>query len=142
MAANANAANWNVFANVAAPNPLHDALGRMGFAQATINFMTIDQGMDSLAEFQILTDDEVESLCKVLRRPGGTTGNPPYPSSRLCGVNPRRDEPQADVLCVEVWGEDQPHCVGDGHHPRRSACDENSPRMGGKPQRCGPARFF
>jgi len=81
MAANANAnvANLNILANVAAPNPLHDAHGCMGFAQATINFMIINQGMDSLAEFWILTNDEVELLCKVLCHPRGTTGNPPTP---------------------------------------------------------------
>jgi len=39
----------------------------MGFTQATINYMTVEQGMDSLEEFRILTDDEVENLCKVLR---------------------------------------------------------------------------
>ncbi len=35
--------------------------------------------MDSLGEFKILTDDKVESLCKVLRQPRGTTENPPRP---------------------------------------------------------------
>jgi len=81
IAANAAniAANLNALANAAAPIPLHDALAQMGFAQPTINYMTTRQGMDSLEEFKILTDDEVESLCKVLRRPGGTTGNPPRP---------------------------------------------------------------
>jgi len=73
---NANAANLNVLANIAAPKPFHDALGHIGFTQATINFMTINQGMDSLEEFQILTNDEVESLCKVLCCPRGTTSNP------------------------------------------------------------------
>jgi len=77
--ANANAENLNILANVATPNPLHDAHGCMGFAQATINFMIINQGMDSLAEFWILTNDEVELLCKVLCHPRGTTSNPPTP---------------------------------------------------------------
>jgi len=51
----------------------------MGFTQPTINYMTMRQGMDLLEEFKILTDDNIESLCKVLQQPGGTTGNPPRP---------------------------------------------------------------
>jgi len=70
------AANFNTLANAVAPIPLHDALAEMGFAQPTINYMMTRQGMDSLEEFKILTNDEVESLCKVLRQPRGTTGNP------------------------------------------------------------------
>ena len=70
------AANLNALAIAAAPIPLHDALARMGFTQPTINYMTMRQGMDSLEEFKILTDDEVKSLCKVFRRPRGTIGNP------------------------------------------------------------------
>jgi len=73
---NANAANLNVLANVATPSPLHDALGHMGFVQAIINYMTVDQDMNSLAEFQILTDNELKLLCKFLCQHGVTTGNP------------------------------------------------------------------
>ena len=32
--------------------------------------------MDTLAEIQLLTDDEIENLCKVVRRPGGTIPGP------------------------------------------------------------------
>jgi hypothetical protein len=58
---------------------LRTALRRMGLSQDAAEYLTDTQGMDTLAEFRILTDDEVETLCKVLRRPGGTTGNPPVP---------------------------------------------------------------
>jgi hypothetical protein len=32
--------------------------------------------MDTLAKIQLLSDDEVESLCRVIRRPGGTILGP------------------------------------------------------------------
>jgi len=51
MATNIATRNLNVLANAAAPNLLHDALGRMGFSQPIINFMTMRQGMDLLEEF-------------------------------------------------------------------------------------------
>ena len=38
--------------------------------------MIDDQGMDDLEELALLTDTEVENLCKVVRRPGGTIDNP------------------------------------------------------------------
>jgi ribosomal protein S13 len=45
---------------------------RIGFTAATAQAIVEDQGLDNLAEVKLLTDDEIESLCKVLRRPGGT----------------------------------------------------------------------
>jgi hypothetical protein len=39
--------------------------------------MIIDQqGIDELSEIKILTDSEIEGLCKVVKRPGGTIPNP------------------------------------------------------------------
>jgi hypothetical protein len=35
-----------------------------------------EQGIDSLEEFKLLTDEDIESLCKVVRRPGGSVINP------------------------------------------------------------------
>eukprot|EP00978_Attheya_sp_CCMP212_P002398 scaffold4895_cov59-Attheya_sp.AAC.1 len=35
-----------------------------------------EQGIDELSEIKILTDSEIEGLCKVVRRPGGTIPNP------------------------------------------------------------------
>ena len=52
------------------------ALTRMGFTNPAALFITDDQGLDTLSEFAILKDDEVEHLCKVTRRPGGTVANP------------------------------------------------------------------
>ena len=44
---------------------------RIGFTVAGAQAIVDEQDISSLAEVQLLTDDEVESLCKVLRRPGG-----------------------------------------------------------------------
>jgi hypothetical protein len=52
------------------------ALGRLGFSAAASTFIVDNQGMDTLDEFKILKDTEVEDLCKVVRRPGGTIPNP------------------------------------------------------------------
>ena len=60
-------------------NAIRTALGRLGFSNEAANYITSDQngqGMNSLAEFAVLTDDEVKNLCKVVRRPGGMMQNP------------------------------------------------------------------
>jgi ribosomal protein S13 len=44
---------------------------RIGFTVAGSQAIVNEQDISSLAEVQLLRDDEVESLCKVLRRPGG-----------------------------------------------------------------------
>jgi hypothetical protein len=44
---------------------------RIGFTGAGAQAIVNEQDILNLAEVQLLTDDEVESLCKVLRRPGG-----------------------------------------------------------------------
>jgi hypothetical protein len=58
---------------------LRQALQRMVLTNTASEYPTDEQRMDNLNEFRILTDDEVETLCKVLRRPGDTVGNPPVP---------------------------------------------------------------
>jgi len=57
---------------MAAVNAIRTMLHRLGFSQAAAQVIVDEQGLDSLAEIQLLTDDEVESLCRVIRRPGGT----------------------------------------------------------------------
>jgi hypothetical protein len=44
---------------------------RIGFTAADAQAIVDEQDISSLAEVQLMTDDEMESLCKVLRRPGG-----------------------------------------------------------------------
>jgi len=55
-------------------NPdMHAALSRLGFsAQATSDIIG-EQGIDTLEELRVLDDKEVESLCKVVRKLGGTS---------------------------------------------------------------------
>ena len=55
---------------------IRSALERIGFTQEARNYITNNQGLDEIEEFRILTDEEVENLCKNIRRPGGTIPNP------------------------------------------------------------------
>jgi hypothetical protein len=61
---------------------LQAALGRMGMEPAVATLITDAQGLDTLEEFTNLTDTEVENLCKVIRRPGGTVPNPQAGAAR------------------------------------------------------------
>ena len=55
---------------------LGTVLAGIGFTnEAAAEIMNV-QGINSLAEFELLSDTETESLCKVIRRPGGTLANP------------------------------------------------------------------
>lgn len=47
------------------------AMTRIGFTEAAAQALVEEQGIDSLEEVKLLTDDEIESLCRVIRRPGG-----------------------------------------------------------------------
>lgn len=51
------------------------ALQRIGFNAPSSREIVVNQGMDQLEEFKLLSDDEVSNLCKVIRRPGGTVGS-------------------------------------------------------------------
>ena len=55
---------------------MRTAYGRLGFSDPAATAITDDQNIDSLDELELLTEDEIESLCKALRRPGGTIANP------------------------------------------------------------------
>ena len=55
---------------------LREALQRIGFSEEASEYITDDQGLDEVEEFRILSDDEVENLCKNTRRPGGIIDNP------------------------------------------------------------------
>ena len=61
---------------MAAIAAIRTVLGRLGFTGVAQTFITDAQGLDTLEEFRILTDSEVESLVKVIRRPGGTIADP------------------------------------------------------------------
>ena len=49
---------------------LRTALGRLGFTDEAANAITDTQGINDLAELELLTDSEVENHCKVLCFPG------------------------------------------------------------------------
>ena len=55
---------------------LKAALGRLGWSGTAQGMIVVGQQIDSLDELTLLTDDDVENLCKVIRRPGGTIENP------------------------------------------------------------------
>jgi len=55
-------------------NPdMHAALCRLGFSAQAASDIIGEQGIDTLEELRVLDDKEVESLCKVVRKPGGTS---------------------------------------------------------------------
>ena len=51
-------------------------LARLGLSAKSDGFITDDQGLETLDGLKVLTNDEIERLCKVVRRPGGTVPNP------------------------------------------------------------------
>ena len=57
---------------------LHAALTHMGFSPAVASFITDTQGMNDLEEFLLKDDEEVGTLCKAIRRPGGQIPNPAF----------------------------------------------------------------
>lgn len=65
---------------MAALNALRTALNRMGLSVEAANYLYDEQAMNTLNEFKILTDNEVTSLVKVVRRPGGMKANPDHPT--------------------------------------------------------------
>ena len=73
---------------------IQTSLTCMGFTQEAADFITDDQDMNDLSEFKLMTDKEVESLCKVVRRPGGTI---PNPSAAVAGQPPTIPNPGIPV---------------------------------------------
>ena len=66
---------------------------RLGFTATAAGVLSGAQGMDDLGELGLLTDDEVEALCKLVRSPGGTIANPTGRGAQIaapgCGVSMR-----------------------------------------------------
>ena len=52
------------------------AFTRLGLSAKADGFITDDQGLETFYELKVLTNDEIESICKVVRHPGGTVPNP------------------------------------------------------------------
>ena len=74
---------------------LRATLTRLGFSAKAAGFLTENQGLDTLDELKVLTNDEIESLCKVVRRPGGTVPNlnAGYPGQPATLSNPGEKVP-------------------------------------------------
>ena len=48
---------------------------RLSFTQAASTALSDEQGLNSLAEVRMLTNDDCSNICKILKRPGGTIQN-------------------------------------------------------------------
>ena len=74
---------------------LRAALMRLGLLAKADGFITNDQGLDTLDELKVLTNDYIEILCKVVWRPGGTVPNPNngYPGQPATLSNPGEQIP-------------------------------------------------
>ena len=61
---------------------------RMGFSVTAAQSMVDEQGLTSLDDIKVLTDQRVEALCKVIRRPGGREANvaPGDPGAANLGI--------------------------------------------------------
>jgi ribosomal protein S13 len=53
------------------PAAVRTALVRIGFLDAAAQAITDEQGIDSLEEIRLLSDDEISNLAKLICRPGG-----------------------------------------------------------------------
>ena len=75
---------------------LRALLTRIGFSQEAAATITSNdgQGMDSLDEFSFLDNKAVETLCQVVRKPGGTIANP---RARVNGQPARIPNPGTNV---------------------------------------------
>ena len=61
---------------------------RIGLTQEASEAITDEQDIDTCEELGFLTDVEIESLCKTIRRPGGTITNPDAGVDEQPGVIP------------------------------------------------------
>ena len=55
---------------------MNDMYLHLGFSISATLVLRVDQGMENLDELELLSDIEVEALCKLVRRPGGHIVNP------------------------------------------------------------------
>ena len=79
---------------MAALNAMWTVLVRIGYTNAAAQVIVEEQGMDVLEEIQLLTDNEIENLCKVIRQPGGV----------IPGTEPRQSSSK------QPWNPDKPTC--------------------------------
>ena len=72
---------------------INNMYARLGFAPAAAALLSGAQGMDEVMELGLLTDVEVDALCKLVRSPGGMVANPTGRGAQIaapgCGVSMR-----------------------------------------------------
>jgi hypothetical protein len=49
---------------------------RLGLSEQAAHFMVHDQSIDSLAILTRITDDQIDKLCSICRKPGGMIRHP------------------------------------------------------------------
>ena len=74
---------------------LGTALTRLGFSPDAADAIIDGQGVDTVDAFLHLEDEQVESLCKVVRRPGGSVDNPAAEPPEPLGAHPSQAERNA-----------------------------------------------
>ena len=57
--------------------------GRLGLSTPAAHFVVHDQSINELSILKRLTDDEIESLCRICRKPGGQIINPAHAADPL-----------------------------------------------------------
>ena len=74
---------------------MRTTMRRIRFTDAAAQAIVDDQGIDALEEVKLISDDEIESLGKVLRRPGGMiagVGDAPAVQNPGVQVNQRAED--------------------------------------------------
>ena len=71
---------------------LRTALTRLNFSVDAASAIVDGQGVNTIDAFLILEDESIESLCKVIRQPGGSVLNPAADPPDPLGANPSQAE--------------------------------------------------
>ena len=61
---------------MADPAAMRQAMTRLGCSEGAARAIVDDQGINDLIELKSLKDKDITTLCKVIRKPGGTIDNP------------------------------------------------------------------
>jgi hypothetical protein len=61
--------------------------GRLGLSTSAAHFVVNDQSINSLTILKRLSDDEIESLCRICRKPGGQIINPAHAGDATQSAN-------------------------------------------------------
>ncbi len=101
---------------------MHATMTRIGFTEAAAQALVEEQGIDTLDEMRLMTDEEIESLCKVLCRPGGMictwcgTRSRPSPEPGSSGQSACRRAFEAVGFLPSTSSACQLSCPGSRHY--------------------------